>query len=275
MLIQNCRPSPTCRNTPSGGKRIAIRIRRTSTLASAAGHSPPRRQPPGRERVPARSPSASRAAPRRGSGWRPGGREGMARPRGVEERRGWRSRAGRRADAAPPGESLAGRGAPPGARRARLRPAPAERPGRRRPRRPPARPARPGADRLRERRRARPLHAAVLAPWALPARAPGPAGLRPPRPRALRVLGPRGLADPAAPPPAAALADGAGGKGAGDLRRPGALCDRAGGVRRGGPGRGPGPGPLERRGAVRGWPEPGPLVGLERREDGAGVPVLG
>src|SRR3954454_18677633 len=134
----------------------------------------------------------------------------MARPESVGERRGWRSRAGRRADAAPAGESLAGRGAPPGARRAGLRPAPAERPGRRRPRQPAARPARPGADRLGQRRRARPLHATVLAPRGLPARAPDPAALRPPRPHPLRVLGPRGLADPAAPPPAAALADGAG-----------------------------------------------------------------
>src|SRR3954454_10713724 len=61
MLIQNCRPSPTCRNTPSGGRRIAIRIRRMSTLASAAGHSPPRRQPPDRGRVPVR-PSLRGAA---------------------------------------------------------------------------------------------------------------------------------------------------------------------------------------------------------------------
>src|SRR3954447_392053 len=189
----------------------------------------------------------------------------MAQPRSVEERRGWRSRAGWRADAAPPGEPLAGRGAPSGARRAGLRPAPAERPGRRRPRQPAARPARPGADRLRERRRARPLHAAVLAPWALPARAAGPASLRPARPRALRVLGPRGLADPAAPPPAAALADGAGGEGGGDLRRLGPLRHRASGVRRGGPGRGPRPGRLERRRARLRRPRPGLLVGLERR----------
>src|SRR3954447_392052 len=98
MLIQNCRPSPTCMNTPSGGRRIAIRIRRTSTLASAAGHSPPRRQPPGRERVPPGRPArGATAAGARAEGkvwrnrgaWRSGedggrGRDGGLMPRRLE-----------------------------------------------------------------------------------------------------------------------------------------------------------------------------------------------
>src|SRR4051794_5103210 len=96
MLIQNCRPSPTCRNTPSGGRRIAIRIRRTSTLASAAGHSPPRRQPPDRGRVPVRSsPRGAAAAGGRAGGkvwrgrkaWRSGEDGGRERDGGLMPRR--------------------------------------------------------------------------------------------------------------------------------------------------------------------------------------------
>src|SRR5918999_1494069 len=176
---------------------------------------------------------------------------------------------GRPAPPVPPGRDVPRRGPAHHPGRAGVR-----RPRARRDRRPPA--PSPGAgsgrddpDGLRERPGPVALPAGVLTARVVPARSPRSDGLSP-APRAVRVLGARGLPDPHGPAPAAPVADGPG-------RRLGRDAPGVAGTARLRPvgpcGRGRAR-PHRVLRAVRPRREAWALVGLGRRETGAGMAVL-